>query len=194
MPAKKPPAKKAKKSVKKDAPKMGRPTDYSPEIVDKILHLAGEGMIESAIMRKLGFSPSTIDKWKQQHADFRQALQKAKEIVDDSVVDALLKSARGWSHESIKIHFDKFGKVHVYRFVERFPPNPTSMIFWLKNRRRLDWRDITDRTVANPDGSPVNSNVVYQVTLPANGRTAEENAKAAVKKAESNGATKPLPQ
>jgi hypothetical protein len=30
------------------------------------------------------------------------------------------------------------------RYVEHLPPDTTACIFWLKNRRRQDWRDRVD--------------------------------------------------
>ncbi len=171
-----PKVKSAKKPARrKSAPKkMGRPTDYCPKMVEKIVALAQTGMIESEICRKVGICQSTMTNWKISHPDFLVALRAAKDVVDDAVEAALLKRAQGYEHKAVKIHFDSDGKVHTKEYIERYPPDSTSMIFWLKNRRRQQWRDVNKFE----HSGEINTNVPQIiVTLPANGREAREENK-----------------
>jgi hypothetical protein len=50
----------------------------------------------------------------------------------------------GCSIKSTKVFCDKSGNVTEVPIVENFPPDPTSMIFWLKNRQPAKWRDKHD--------------------------------------------------
>ena len=53
--------------------------------------------------------------YKKKYPDFSEALKKGREVVDYQVENALLKSA--------------------------LEGNTTAQIFWLKNRRKQQWRD-----------------------------------------------------
>jgi hypothetical protein len=51
--------------------------------------------------------------------------------------------AVGYSFDSVKIFMPAGAKKPIYApYVEHMPPDPTSMIFWLKNRDPARWRDV----------------------------------------------------
>ena len=55
---------------------------------------------------------------------------------------SLFQRAVGYSHKAVKIFMPQGRDAPVYAdFIEHFPPDPTSMIFWLKNRQPDKWRD-----------------------------------------------------
>ena len=62
-------------------------------------------------------------------------------IADEIVERSLYERATGYSHESVKIFCNKDGDVVQVPFIEHVAPDPTSMIFWLKNRKPADWRE-----------------------------------------------------
>ncbi len=82
------------------------------------------GLTNEEIAECLDVSLNTFYEWKQDHEEFSESLKAGKEIADSEVVKSLYKRANGFEKD------DKY-----------FPPDPTSMIFWLKNRRRNQWRD-----------------------------------------------------
>ena len=57
--------------------------------------------------------------------------------------------ANGYSHKAEKIAFDKDGNALRAEYVEHYPPDTASAIFWLKNRRRDLWRDAPAVVVNN---------------------------------------------
>ena len=71
---------------------------------------------------------------------FGGALKRGKVIADGNIADRLYQRAMGYSHETEKI-FCSNGQVTRVPCVERFPPDTTAQIFWLKNRRPDLWRD-----------------------------------------------------
>lgn len=52
------------------------------------------------------------------------------------MAQSLFHRGIGYSHKAEKIAFDKEGNVLRAEYVEHYPPDTASMIFWLKNRRR----------------------------------------------------------
>lgn len=81
---------------------------------DRLMLLQGwkrDGLTDTQIAQKMGISISTLDKWKRNHVQIRQALKRGREEINIIVENALLKKA--------------------------LSGNTTAMIFFLKN----NWRD-----------------------------------------------------
>jgi hypothetical protein len=80
--------------------------------------------------------------WKLTHPEFSDALKTGKEYADARVEQALYRRATGYTFDSEKL-FAPAGTHEVLRakIVEHVPPDITACIFWLKNRKRLEWRD-----------------------------------------------------
>jgi hypothetical protein len=89
----------------------------------------------------VGINVATLYKWINQYSEIGNALKKGKRPVDMEVENALLKRALGydWEEETTEIYSD--GRKHVKKIKRHVPPDPTAMIFWLKNRKPKQWRD-----------------------------------------------------
>ena len=94
---------------------------------DKLILLEGwarEGLTDEQIAKNVGIDRRTLYRWKEKESRICHSLKKGKDVVDFEVENALLKSA--------------------------LEGNVTAQIFWLKNRRKLQWRDkVVDFTTAN---------------------------------------------
>ena len=101
--------------------KRGRKSAFRSEYVSIAKACARFGAIEDEIANELNIGPATLDRWKQKYPEFRGALKAGKEAFDDRVEDSLYRLAIGWNGA---------------------PPNVTACIFWLKNRRPSEWRDV----------------------------------------------------
>lgn len=89
-----------------------------------------------------GVDRTTVVEWRKVHEEFADAVRQGKLRADMEVAVALYRRAIGYEHEAVKIFADpKSGEVLKVPYIERYPPDAASMIFWLKNRRRADWRD-----------------------------------------------------
>lgn len=85
---------------------------------DKLTLLEGwarNGLTDEQIANNIGISRSTLFEWRKNNQDISNALKKGKEVVDIEVENALLKSA--------------------------LEGNVTAQIFWLKNRKKEQWRE-----------------------------------------------------
>ena len=111
---------------------------------DKLILLEGwarNGLTEEQIAKNIGVSRQTLWSWKEKEVDILNALKKGKEVVDIEVENALLKRALGYTITIKEQKIDKDGCVHDLEKDVHIPGDTTAQIFWLKNRRKQQWRD-----------------------------------------------------
>jgi hypothetical protein len=119
----------------------GRPTEYRQEYVQQVADMAERGATDTEIADALDVSVRTLYRWKALHDDFRQVLKIAKEVADERVEQSLYHRALGFERDAVKIFCSKDGEVTTVPFREQVAPDTTACIFWLKNRKRSEWRD-----------------------------------------------------
>jgi len=119
----------------------GRPTLYNPEMLPKIEEYARQGLTNEQIAKNLGITAKTLYEWQNKYSEFGNALKAGKEVADREVENALYKRATGYSHTEEKIFLGPGGQPVIVPTTKHYPPDPTSMIFWLKNRQPQKWRD-----------------------------------------------------
>jgi len=101
---------------------------------------ARNGLTDEQIAHNCGITAKTLYEWKNKFSEISEALKKGKEIVDIQVENALLKRALGYSYDEVMEEESDDGVKH--RVTKKFiPPDVTAQIFWLKNRRPIQWRD-----------------------------------------------------
>jgi hypothetical protein len=132
----------------------GRPSKYKPEYAEQVYRLCLLGATDEAIADFFGISTPTIYEWKKHHPEFSSALKAGKDEADAKVAQSLYHRAIGYSHPEDKI-FQYEGQPVIVPTTKHYPPDPTSMIFWLKNRQREHWRDKVDTEITGKDGGPV---------------------------------------
>ena len=96
---------------------------------DKLLLIEGyarDGAKEKQIAEALGISHNTLINMKNNYGEVSEALRKGKEIVDYAVENALLRKA--------------------------LSGDTTAIMFWLKNRKPSQWRDIKEINANLQDG------------------------------------------
>ena len=90
-----------------------------------------------------GVNESTLTRWKKRYPELRTSLKDGKDKTDAEVAESLLHRALGYSHPEDKIFLHE-GKPVIVSTTKHYPPDATSMIFWLKNRQREAWKDRHD--------------------------------------------------
>lgn len=120
---------------------VGRPTDYKPEYVDQVIKLCDLGATDVEIADFFGVTTVTLYRWSCKYPEFSNAKKVAKEIADHRVERSLYHRAIGYTFEAEEV-FQYQGEVVRAKVRKHVPPDTGSMIFWLKNRRRDQWRDI----------------------------------------------------
>ena len=127
----------------------GRKSQADDWLTDKGLTLlqgwARQGLSNEQISNNIGIHESTFYRWQSMYSDIREAIKKGKEVVDFEVENALLKRALGYEKEKTRTYLKDDGTgqktKHVEVTKEHVPPDPTAMIFWLKNRKPNEWND-----------------------------------------------------
>jgi hypothetical protein len=112
----------------------GAPTSYGEwaiSVANKVYELGGT---DRDLAEALEVTPQTIANWHKAHPEFFET-KKSKEFADARVERAMFHRAIG---------YDLSDGTHI-------PANPTSGIFWLKNRRPDRWRDRQPDSAALPD-------------------------------------------
>ena len=122
--------------------KRGRKSLFRAEYILIAKAAARFGAIEEEIADELNIGITTLERWKEKYPEFRGALNVGKQAADDRVERSLYQRANGYSHPAVKVFMTRDGKTVEHKYIEHYPPDPTSMIWWLKNRRPDRWRDV----------------------------------------------------
>jgi len=118
----------------------GQPTKFNKEVERQALLLAAKGFTDKEMAEVLNITEQTFNNWKKAHPKFFESLKRAKVIRDSRVERSLYERACGYEHPEDKI-FCNNGKIVTQETTKHYPPDPTSMIFWLKNTQPKKWRD-----------------------------------------------------
>lgn len=120
----------------------GRPTAYKKEFAKSAEKLTALGATDIELADFLEVDVRTVYRWKHEHEEFCQALNKGKSKADERVVHSLYQKAIGYEQDAVKIFMPGGATEPVYApYREKIAPDTTAAIFWLKNRQPADWRD-----------------------------------------------------
>lgn len=119
----------------------GRPSKYRSEFCEQAAKLCKLGATDREVADFFKVTERTLNTWKAEYPDFFQSLKQGKEEADKRVEQSLYRRALGYSHDSV--HVSNYqGDVTLTPIVEHYPPDTTACIFWLKNRKPEEWRDV----------------------------------------------------
>lgn len=124
-----------------------------PQVESKLVLVEAwcrDGLIEADICHNLGISAQTLNIYKHKYPEMREALKRGKEEADIMVENALFKRTQGFRYDEVTTESFLVIKPdgtmgyemrETKRVTKEVLADPTSMIFWLKNRKKLEWRD-----------------------------------------------------
>ena len=119
---------------------VGRPTLYKPEYAEQAYKLCQLGATDIELAKFFNVSLDTIHEWSNVNEEFSESRKVGKKACDDRVERSLYQKALGFTREAEKVVIIDDVPVKV-KYEEYVPPSDTAMIFWLKNRRKDQWRD-----------------------------------------------------
>ncbi|MEG1695578.1 MAG: hypothetical protein RR282_00615 [Acinetobacter sp.] len=137
---------------------MARPTDYREEYAEQAYNYCLLGATNDELATFFDVHVSTIYQWKLDHESFSDALKRGKEMADARVARALFSRATGYSHEDVDIKMYE-GNIIETPTIKHYPPDATSMIFWLKNRQPDKWREKREVVEVDADDGEITINV-----------------------------------
>lgn len=153
----------------------GRPTKYNAAYCKTAKQLSKLGATEREIAEFLQIAESTLRLWMHVHPKFSAAVKLGGRPADKRAEQSLFRRATGYSYDAEEIYLidevietpaptkkdpkaviiTRTKKVLRVPTVKHVPPDPTSMIFWLKNRRKDKWRDFKATELSTPPGRPL---------------------------------------
>lgn len=125
---------------------------------DKLILLEGwarDGLTDEQIAKNIGINRTTLYDWKKKETNIADALKKGKEIIDFEVENALLKRALGYEYEEETYENGILTK----KVKKQVPPDTTAQIFWLKNRKKEQWREKVEVVKTDEDLQNINKNI-----------------------------------
>ena len=141
----------------------GRPSKYDPSMIEQARKLCELGATDRDVANFFEISESTLNLWKGLYPEFSESLKVGKAAADERVVQSLYRRATGYAHDAVKIAVNSQGEITQVPFVEHYPPDTTAAIFWLKNRRKEEWRDRVENEHTGLNGGPMQFTVVTGV-------------------------------
>jgi hypothetical protein len=130
------------KRVEKERPKFANKNHpvYQKVFAEHVfrLNLLGATIVELADFFHV--TEAVIYQWRKKHPEFREAFEKGKSIADSRVVERLYQRAIGYSHPETKVFMYR-GQIIREEVTKHYPPDTGAACFWLKNRRRGEWKD-----------------------------------------------------
>ena len=134
--------------------KETRQSNYEAYVMprlEEIKHWCREGLTDAEIVKRLGIAARTFINYKKKHPELMKVIIEGKSIADYRVEDALYKRALGYQADETtrerKFNKDtqEYETVITKIVTKEIVADPTSMIWWLKNRRPEKWRDSTEK-------------------------------------------------
>lgn len=171
-----------------------------------ILGMAREGAQNKEIAKAIGIAESTLYRVLDAHQEFKESLKNARATADFAVENALFKRATGYKYEEVTqeplagfliAQINKSTKsgralaeeirkkiedgLVVTKIVKKeVAPDPISMIFWLKNRKKERWSDKQQHEHSGEQNINVNIQGLYgqpgNIPLPADAVLVKRNA------------------
>jgi hypothetical protein len=124
----------------------GRPTLYKPEYADRARDLCSRGATNKDLAGRFGVARSTIDLWIASHPEFAEAVQQGRDVADASAVESLFTRVTGYNHQAEKVFLYR-GEPRTATYTAHVPPETRACMYWLRNRRPEDWREISERAL-----------------------------------------------
>lgn len=134
--------------------KLGAKPKYKEEYLLSVRYMAKAGLTEVEIAKQLGIVESTWHLWKKKYPELQTALEW-KDEPNGRVAKSVFDRANGYQYQEIVqepptekeiADFKKLGQeppelITRKVLIKHMPADPTSAIFYLKNRDPKNWKD-----------------------------------------------------
>lgn len=118
----------------------GAPTKYKVEYPEQAKKLCNLGATDRQLCDFFNVTEKTLNNWKHTYPEFLQSIRLGKDQPDENVKRSLYNRAMGYTCLEAKHHVVN-GELIETIVEKHYPPDATSMIFFLKNRMPGEFRD-----------------------------------------------------
>jgi transcriptional regulator with XRE-family HTH domain len=119
----------------------GPKTGYTPDCCDEARRACMLGATNEELAGLLGVSRATIHNWMEEFPDFKRAIEEGKVAADARVAEKLYQRAIGYERPATRFFANAEGPPTQIDYTYHHAPDTSAAIFWLRNRRREDWRE-----------------------------------------------------
>jgi transcriptional regulator with XRE-family HTH domain len=119
----------------------GPKTGYTPDCCDEARRACMLGATNEELAGLLGVSRATIHNWMEEFPDFKKAIEEGKVAADARVAEKLYQRAIGYERPATRFFSNPDGPPTQVDYTYHHAPDTSAAIFWLRNRRREDWRE-----------------------------------------------------
>jgi hypothetical protein len=123
--------------------KRGPAPNYKPHYCDLAYKFCLLGATNKDLAGLFEVCRNTIGHWLRRYPAFKQAVRDGRDVADADVAHSLLRKAKGFTHPDVKI-LQIDGAAQEVPYNRYFPPDTQAAIFWLRNRRRKQWRELIE--------------------------------------------------
>ena len=116
----------------------GRPSVYKKEYAELAYNYCLLGATDKELAVFFDVTEATINEWKRAKIEFFESIKRGKQFANAQVAHSLFKRATGYDAPDTDIKVVR-GKIVKTKLIKHYPPDPTSMIYWLNNRQRDKW-------------------------------------------------------
>jgi hypothetical protein len=121
----------------------GRPPLYKADNAELARKFCLLGATNEDLAGLFEVSLATVGNWLRRYPAFRKAVQDGRDVADADVAHSLHQQAKGFTHPDVKI-LAIAGEAQEVPYNRYFPPDRQAAIFWLRNRRRKQWREVIE--------------------------------------------------
>src|SRR5215472_15875556 len=124
--------------------RIGAPTKYNAELMPQFAKfMCGRGATMAELAQAFNIANCTLYDWINRYPDLHEAIQIGVDTFNPRVERALAERAIGFFVTlREEVRDPETGKVLAPAQRQYFPPDPTSMIFFLKKRMKEKYRDV----------------------------------------------------
>lgn len=120
--------------------------------LEQIKKLCELGATDTEIAYFFNISIRTFAEWRATDLRLMETLAIGKVAADNRVERSLFARAIGCELPAVKIFYNhRTGEVIEHKYIERYVPDVTACIFWLKNRKPDVWRERYDLPQTSPE-------------------------------------------
>lgn len=119
------------------------PSKYDASWMPRVAKwLCQRGATMGELANAFGVCNATLYNWLNEHQELHEAVQVNVDVFNPRVERALAERALGFFVTMSEEVRNEAGKVVIPARRQYYPPDPTSMIFFLKNRMKEKYRDV----------------------------------------------------
>lgn len=108
---------------------------HARERLEKLMNWAAKGCTDDEIARNIGIHRATLYDWMTKYDDIADAVKTGREMAVESIENMAFKVAMGLAEEETMVKVKNAdGSERAEMRKRRLPPNPTMLMFLLKNR------------------------------------------------------------